>query len=103
LEALRTVTALYEYAATSEEEISIAEDATYSLYEDDGEWSLIGATDRKEVGYAPTAYLEDQSQGQGGSAPTVVRRLASSPPLLDCIRPGFSLIRDSSPSHRPRL
>ena len=70
LEALRTVTALYEYAATSEEEISIAEDATYKLYEDDGEWSLIGAIDRKEVGYAPTAYLEEQGQGQG--APAVV-------------------------------
>lgn len=49
---------MYAYEATSEEEISVAEDVQYDLFEDDGEWSLVGARDHKEVGYAPSAYLE---------------------------------------------
>lgn len=58
--AIRTVTAAYDYEATGEEELSIQEGQTYDLYEDDGEWSLVGATGgRKEVGFAPSAYFEE--------------------------------------------
>lgn len=49
---------MYDYSATADEELSIIENATYDLYEDDGEWSLVGAHGKKEVGYCPTAYLE---------------------------------------------
>lgn len=57
-EPMRQVTALYDYEATSEEEMSIKEDQVYDLYETDGDWTLVGAKDAKEVGYAPTTYLE---------------------------------------------
>ena len=49
---------MYEYTATTDEEISIQEDGKYDYYEDDGEWALVGAVDRKEVGYAPSAYFD---------------------------------------------
>lgn len=58
LEPVKRVTALYDYEATSEEEISVREDVQYEFYEEDGDWTLVGAIDKKEVGYAPTAYLE---------------------------------------------
>lgn len=58
LEPIKQATALYDYEATSEEEISIKEDVVYHLFEEDGDWTLVGARDKKEVGYAPTAYLE---------------------------------------------
>lgn len=57
-EPLRQVTALYDYEATSDEEITIKEDTVYDLYETDGDWTLVGSKEAKEVGYAPTAYLE---------------------------------------------
>lgn len=64
LEPLKTVTAIYDYTANAEEEISISENAVYSLYEDDGEWSLVALVNAKngskrEVGFAPSAYLEE--------------------------------------------
>lgn len=58
LEPIKQATALYDYEATSEEEITIKEDVVYDLYEEDGDWTLVGAKDKKEVGYAPTSYLE---------------------------------------------
>jgi len=68
---IKQVVAQYEYTATSEEEISIAEGETYDLYEDDGEWSLVGARGgKKEVGFAPTAYLEEDGNGAPGAAST---------------------------------
>ena len=58
LQPIKQATALYDYEATSEEEITIKEDVVYDLFEEDGDWTLVGARDKKEVGYAPTAYLE---------------------------------------------
>lgn len=77
LPPLKQVTAIYEYTATSEEEITIQEEATYDLYEDDGDWSLVGARGKKEVGYAPSAYLEvsDGCHRNATGFPMLISRL----------------------------
>ncbi|KAA1095194.1 cytoskeletal protein binding protein [Puccinia graminis f. sp. tritici] len=71
---LRLVTALYAYEAQTEDELIIQEDESLQLYEEDGDWSLVGRhleESGRGVGYVPTAYIEavennediDQSEG----------------------------------------
>jgi hypothetical protein len=55
---VKQVTAMYDYTATAEEEISITEDTIYDFYEDDGEWALVGSRSAKQVGYAPSTYFD---------------------------------------------
>ncbi|OAV99849.1 hypothetical protein PTTG_09264 [Puccinia triticina 1-1 BBBD Race 1] len=58
--ALRSVTALYAYEAQTEDELTIQEDESLQLYEEDGDWSLVGRTSEESgrgVGYVPTTYI----------------------------------------------
>lgn len=60
-QALRLVTALYAYEAQTEDELTIQEDQSLELYEEDGDWSLVGRhsdDSPRGVGYVPTAYIE---------------------------------------------
>lgn len=58
LEPIKHVVAMYDYTAAADEELSINENGHYELYEDDGEWVLLSATGKSEVGFAPSSYVE---------------------------------------------
>ncbi|GAA99423.1 uncharacterized protein L969DRAFT_93884 [Mixia osmundae IAM 14324] len=52
--------ATYAYQATNEEELTVVDDEPLNVYEDDGEWTLVGRVDesgQRGVGYMPTSYL----------------------------------------------
>lgn len=65
---LRLVTALYAYEAQADEELTIQEDEHLELYEEDGEWSLVGRNSQdnshRGVGYVPTTYIENVEHAQ---------------------------------------
>ncbi|PLW16874.1 hypothetical protein PCANC_09449 [Puccinia coronata f. sp. avenae] len=78
-QALHLVTALYAYGAQTEEELTIQEDESLQLYEEDGDWSLVGRhlqDSSRGVGYVPTTYIgtaenrHDLGQSEEPVAPT---------------------------------
>ncbi|MBW0478828.1 hypothetical protein O181_018543 [Austropuccinia psidii MF-1] len=63
---LRPVVALYQYDAQTDDELTIHEDEQLNLYEEDGEWSLVGRhslNGSRGVGYVPTTYIESVASG----------------------------------------
>lgn len=48
----------YAYTATNDEELSVEEDEQLVLYEDEGDWALVGRANGKGVGFMPSAWIE---------------------------------------------
>ena len=58
-EPIAHVTSLYAYEATNEEELSVEEDERLVLFEDEGDWALVGRADGLQgVGFMPSAWIE---------------------------------------------
>lgn len=60
-EPLRISRALYDYAATAEEELSMHEEDPLDVYEYDGEWLLVKNHDDStgRIGFVPANYVDD--------------------------------------------
>ncbi|KAI7965136.1 hypothetical protein MJO29_003234 [Puccinia striiformis f. sp. tritici] len=86
-EPLHQVAALYAYEAQTEDELTIQEDEILHLYEQDGDWSLVGRlseeSDQRGVGYVPTTYIETTQDNQhvDRSVEPVVAEIAQQPVL----------------------
>ncbi|KAH9823198.1 hypothetical protein DFH28DRAFT_881263 [Melampsora americana] len=79
---LQPMTALYAYEAQTDDELTISEDEIIDLYEEDGDWSLVGRQGHqgsRGVGYVPTSYIETIAQLNDGSsaAPAVAEAMIS--------------------------
>ncbi|KAL8280638.1 hypothetical protein RQP46_006961 [Phenoliferia psychrophenolica] len=67
---LKVVHALYDYAPArtddgeleNEEELAITEGEQLELWEDEGEWVLVGRKDGKGVGFVPGTYVEEAEE-----------------------------------------
>lgn len=70
---LRTVTALFDYAPAlnedgtleNDEEMEIVEGEELTLWEDEGDWVLVGRVNGKGVGFVPGSYVEVSCRGRG--------------------------------------
>jgi len=49
--------ALYDYEATSDDELTITEDETLLVYDKEEDWSLVKSQTGKGIGFVPTAYI----------------------------------------------
>ncbi|KAI8456989.1 hypothetical protein BY996DRAFT_4578923 [Phakopsora pachyrhizi] len=81
---IQSVVALYPYEAQTEDELTIEEDAPLNLYEDDGEWSLVGRNAQggaRGVGYVPTTYIEEAGQATDAQFEQIPPPAESSPIL----------------------
>ena len=59
-------TALYDYEAAGDGEISIKEDSVLHVYAADGEWWLVKSDDdAPTIGYVPGNYLEGRDVSRG--------------------------------------
>lgn len=56
---ISTAKALYDYAATGDGELTIAEDDALNVYEKDDEWWLVKNPTKHGVGLVPGNYLEE--------------------------------------------
>lgn len=79
---LQIMTALYAYEAQTDDELTISEDEIIDLYEEDGDWSLVGRQGdqgSRGVGYVPTSYIEASVKPNDGSssAPAVTEEMIS--------------------------
>ncbi|KAG0148091.1 hypothetical protein CROQUDRAFT_75775 [Cronartium quercuum f. sp. fusiforme G11] len=84
---IQSMTALYAYEAQTDDELTISEDEVLDLYEEDGEWSLVGrkaGSGSRGVGYVPTSYIEPSINSSNGpaSTPAVPTTVAVTPPSV---------------------